>query len=1430
METITWHQAGSRVDLISRALLALTEGGAGRLAILSENRLECALIDFACLSSGIVNVMIPATASVSDIAYMLGEARVSTVIVSSHEKLQKVLNCRDSIPNLTTVVVLDADAAVRGVLPFKKVLERADEVSYEMLAAQRDRVRIDDLATVMYTSGTTGVPKGICFSNRNMVFKRFARALAMPEIGEQDTFLAYLPLFHTFGRFLELQGAVFWGATYCFAQDPGIETLVRQMQELQPSIFISVPMKWIQLHELIRQQVDVESEDDAKIRAMVRCTVGGRLRWGFSAAGYLDPEIFRFFQRYGVELMSGFGMTEVTGGVTMTPPGRYKDDSQGPALPGIEVSLANEGELVVRGPYVTMGYMGADGRPEPALSEDGWFHTGDLFDLDEDGYFRIIDRKKEIYKNVKGETIAPQKIENLFRDFESVGRIFVVGDHRPYNTALIYPNPEFKDIHLRNLPPSEFKDHFRSLVVTTNPFLAPYERIVAFAIIDRDFEAGRNELTAKNTLRRKVIERNFGELIELLYRRTTLDVDGTQIIVPNWLFQVLGITAQGLHFEGSELTLTPEGPSLSIRAVGEDEVQVGSAVYRRGGRTIDLGQLLSTPRLWLGNEQLVNFAPLETDLRHSRRRPPVGLLWQRRVSAYQPTDADREAALALQHKRALDLMDLHNTALLLGAADESDALLGVHLLETTIGNKESPLADAARRVLARAAGAGSATVVRRSFQILAILEHASRYRETVARFLDAPVRVLDAETAAVLAEQELSPDRLDVFVAEAEARCLCCDAGSCILDTAEDLMSLLADYGIAHPGSYRTLRAVLTRLALNTPFDRTSAQAKASRIRLTEGFRNWLGMPARIAVDPETGLEYRWDDVVAFDDDVDGQTRNRLLAAIKLTPLLSEAAFLFADKMTITLANIPPGGVWIRLIGEDNGKSVYRVVVKTRAGEHFDVAINLNRHLSESQIDEEIDWLIICAEPRGGIALVQNFGGFWGFHGLWTEEFIPGDTLDRALNRLSRRPQEEERYLTVWPHAAWSGLARFVDFWNRTGRRLVIADPTADKVIVPMHDYQTGARLVSISSRQPFTSLVSMLQSFHEQFVGRVERDHPRLAGLAGWDVILSAVLEALGEQEGCALLRGIQTAAEVHLTDELRMAVESYLNSVERRGFLPRRLFFAAQRFRRWLRINPNATLRAQAATLHELHETYGLSRLESIYPETRVRTFRETVFRDAGGNLADALEDIIRRLRVMQILPADISGIVTDLRARLNLTPAENFFLTRLSYPYLRPEDEAELVASAPGGVRQSDMVVTMMDADGDTFQIRHAVSPREIGRLHRMFLAAKLAVEFRAEDRFLVAVNERGVLMGGLFYELQPEARTAHMDKLVVSERYQRKGVAAALLEELFKRLKTSGFQSLTTGFFRPQFFYRHGFVIAGGYAGLVRSLADGESSTI
>jgi N-acetylglutamate synthase-like GNAT family acetyltransferase len=348
-----------------------------------------------------------------------------------------------------------------------------------------------------------------------------------------------------------------------------------------------------------------------------------------------------------------------------------------------------------------------------------------------------------------------------------------------------------------------------------------------------------------------------------------------------------------------------------------------------------------------------------------------------------------------------------------------------------------------------------------------------------------------------------------------------------------------------------------------------------------------------------------------------------------------------------------------------------------------------------------------------------------------------------------------------------------------------------------------------------------MLRSIFAHFISAIEEAHPELTGLAGWDVLFSAVLEIVGEQEGAARLRAMlerSTSAD----HELFEALEGFLDSVRTRGFLPRRLFFAAKRYRKWEGLNHEATERARAHTLQEIFETYGLADLRTAYPEVRARFFRETVFRDASDVLAEGLEDLIARMRAGDLPPAELSAAVSDLRAHLTLEGDEDYFLARLSYPYLRPEDAVEFVPTAAGGTQQSEMVVTLEDAEGAPYRIRHALNPKEVGRLHRLFLAAKLQVQFRPEHRFLVAINDRGNIVGGLFYEQDAESQSAHMDKIVVSHAFQGRGIAAALLEELRNRLRTAGFISLTTGFFRPQFFYRMGFTVEKRYAGLYQSL--------
>ena len=423
------------------------------VAFLLENSLEMVMLDLACLTSGIVNAMIPANSVSEHISYILNQTKAPILFADDEKQLAKIRSIKKETPFLKTVVMLKGNASEDWVISFEEFIAMASDHNIKTDV----QIKPDSLATLMYTSGTTGEPKGIMFSHTNIVYKRFCRAMAIPDISDADRYLAFLPLYHTFGRWLEMTGAIFWGAEYCFMENPSVETMIENMRLVKPTIFISIPKKWIQLYEYITTRIDVEVDDDEKIKRSEENN-RGKLKWGLSAAGYLPSGFFRFLQRNGVQLMSGFGMTEATGGITMTPPGQYRDNSLGKALPGIEIKLGDDGELLVRGPYVMHGYY--DQTKEETFI-DAWFATGDVMRMDTDGFIEIIDRKKEIYKNIKGETIAPQRIENLFRDFEIVKQVFLVGDHRPFNTVLILPDLESDSTPLINMESSKDRNIFQ---------------------------------------------------------------------------------------------------------------------------------------------------------------------------------------------------------------------------------------------------------------------------------------------------------------------------------------------------------------------------------------------------------------------------------------------------------------------------------------------------------------------------------------------------------------------------------------------------------------------------------------------------------------------------------------------------------------------------------------------------------------------------------------------------------------------------------------------------------------------------------------------------------------------------------------------------------------------------------------------------------
>jgi ribosomal protein S18 acetylase RimI-like enzyme len=797
------------------------------------------------------------------------------------------------------------------------------------------------------------------------------------------------------------------------------------------------------------------------------------------------------------------------------------------------------------------------------------------------------------------------------------------------------------------------------------------------------------------------------------------------------------------------------------------------------------------------------------------------LKWHGFAEQYQLTHEDRDKLERAAARSEWDLLDLDHAAWVLGSGNEAGALEAVRLLERVLASEDAALADPTRFLLSRCAVVSSAEVRRRAFQILVPAERASRFRTTIGRFVAGDPMLLDAETRAVLCERSLAESKIEAFIDLTWDIC-CRDKGGWEDDRAvASLLQFLAEYGAAHPIRYRRIRAFLVRTSLFAPSVEVRGHADDARSTLQFGFWQWLGPTLRIAVDTETGQEYRWDDVVVLEEGMPEKDRRRLLAAIKNTPFLREAVFLLYRSRVIRLTDIPPGGVWIRRMGARHGKTVYRATIQTRSQDSYDLAINLNESLTSAEVQEEIDWLIICGDSQAGEPVVEDFGGHTPEQDVWSEEFIAGDTLDRELKRLARRRGEEEALEQLWPFLAWSALSSYVDFWTRTGGRLEIAEVSPRDIVLPTRDYHRGSRIVTLSPRRPHEGLLEMFQSFKEQFVDVVESEHPDLAGSVGWDVVFSSLLEVVGERDGLAACREALTAEPVEVG--LREALEAYTATVERRGFLPKRLYFAAKRYWRWAQLNRDATAQARASTLQELYVTYGLHALAGSYPEVRLRFFRETVFRDSAMELAQGLDNLIALVREGELKNGELAGAVADLRQRLAVEPDDDYFLARIPFAYLRPEDSVDFVSTELGGEYQAEIVVTLEDDEGGQFRVRHALLPKEVERLHRLFLAAKLDVRFGPEHRYLVAINDRDQIIGGIFYTVEDSGQAAHLEKIVVAERYRRKGVADGLMNEFFNRLSAAGVKVVTTGFFRPEYFYGYGFRIERRYAGLVKELA-------
>ena len=556
-------EIATTVRRLSLGLQALGLGPGDRIAILSENRPEWVMADFAALAAGAVTVPVYTSLPPDQVGYILADAGVKAAVCSDLDLWGKVEAVRSGLPSLERVIVIDGDPpagtqALSDVIEMGRRLEAEDPERFERAA---EAVRPGDLASIIYTSGTTGLPKGVMLSHAN--FTSNVRSLTEAiDFRAQDTALSFLPLSHVFER-----TATYFlfhvGATIAYAES--VEAVASNMVEVRPTIVVSVPRLFEKIYSRIMDLVMAGSRlkravfvwalatgkkhaaltiagkkvpihlalkrvlSEKLVFAKIAARTGGRIRYFICGGAPISSDIVEFFFAIGLTVLPGYGLTETAPVLSAnTPPDRIRFGTVGKPLPRVEIRIAEDGEILARGPNIMMGYYKNEADTREVL-KDGWLHTGDIGRFDEDGFLIITDRKKDIIVTSGGKNVAPQPIESLIAGSPYVAAAVVVGSSRKFISALVVPDFEkleelarargwgFADrAVLCRLP--EAVDFLLDEVNRMTPGLASYERVKRIALLDRDFDLGAGEITPTLKVRRSIVERKYADLIESLYQ------------------------------------------------------------------------------------------------------------------------------------------------------------------------------------------------------------------------------------------------------------------------------------------------------------------------------------------------------------------------------------------------------------------------------------------------------------------------------------------------------------------------------------------------------------------------------------------------------------------------------------------------------------------------------------------------------------------------------------------------------------------------------------------------------------------------------------------------------------------------------------------------------------------------------------------------
>ena len=566
-EGITYGELYQRVKDFALGLTSMGVGKGDRVAILSNNREEWAVGDLAILSLGATDTPVYPTLLPKQIEFILKDCGAKMVLVEDEGQLAKIDEIHKNLPKLDTVIIFGQKppSTKEHLYSYSEVMEKGKEYGEGregFFEGAVKSVKGDDQATIIYTSGTTGLPKGTILTHHNFMSNVWAAKEAIP-VDENDVLLSFLPLSHVFERMAGYYIALASGAAIAYAES--IDTVGDNMVEVKPTLMVSVPRLYEKIYGRIIDAVESGSSLKKKIfywglkvgeeagektqagqelRGMLkfkrgiadklvfsklRARTGGGLRFFVSGGAPLSKEIGEFFYSAGILILEGYGLTETSPVITVNRLDDFKFGTVGKVVQGVEVKIAEDGEILTRGPHIMKGYFNNPEATAEAIDKEDWFHTGDIGLFDHDGFLRITDRKKNLIVTSGGKNIAPGPIENLLITSRYIEQVMLIGDRRNFLSALIVPGFEnleqyageqgisYTDRH-DLIKKAEIYRLVEGEIERLSGELAPFERVKKFILLPQEFSIEGGELTPTLKIRKSVVMEKFLEQVETMYR------------------------------------------------------------------------------------------------------------------------------------------------------------------------------------------------------------------------------------------------------------------------------------------------------------------------------------------------------------------------------------------------------------------------------------------------------------------------------------------------------------------------------------------------------------------------------------------------------------------------------------------------------------------------------------------------------------------------------------------------------------------------------------------------------------------------------------------------------------------------------------------------------------------------------------------------